>query len=157
MKPLLVEKLKEEEIHLKLEITRLRGVSINHLVVAGRWWRELSRSPGRRTQSGCRQQRGRSVTPKGRKRCLRCNDPSHTGEKCPHFHYYTGHPCNICGLLHETKAHKDRSGSARRNPSHREVQSHQAEESVTQTNESYEQGPNVFKNSGYENIFGKKN
>ena len=35
MKPLLVEKWKKEEIHLKLEITRLRGVSINHLVVAG--------------------------------------------------------------------------------------------------------------------------
>ena len=35
MKLLLVEKWKEEEIHLKLEITRLRGVSISHLVVAG--------------------------------------------------------------------------------------------------------------------------
>ena len=123
----------------------------------GRWWRELSRSPGQRTQSGSRQQRGRSVTPKGRKRCIRCNDPSHTGEKCPHFPYYTGNPCNICGLLHETRAHKNRSGSARRNLSHRESQSHQAEVSVTQTDKSYEQGPNVFKNSGYENIFGEKN
>ena len=101
--------------------------------------------------------RGGSLTPKGRKRCLRCNDPSHTGEKCPQFPYYTGRPCDICGLLHETKAHKDRSGSARRNPSHREAQSHQAEVSVTHTNDSYELGPNVFKNSGYENIFGKKN
>ena len=35
MNPLLVEKWKGEEIHLKLEITRLRSVNINHLVVAG--------------------------------------------------------------------------------------------------------------------------
>ena len=35
MKPLQVEKWKEEEMHLKLEITRLRGVSISLLVVAG--------------------------------------------------------------------------------------------------------------------------
>ena len=123
----------------------------------GRWWRELSRSPGRRTQSGSRQQRGRSVTPRGRKRCIRCNDPSHTGDKCPNFPYYTGNPCNICGLLHETRAHKDRSGSARRNPAHRVSQNHQTELRVTQTNEGNEQGPNVFKSSGYENIFGPKN
>ena len=123
----------------------------------GRWWRELSKSPGHRNRSGSRQQRGRSVTPKGRKRCLRCGDPLHSGENCPKFPYYNGRPCNICGLLHETKAHKDRSSSARRNPSHREAQSHQIEVGVTPTDDIYKPRPNVFKNSGYENIFGEKN
>ena len=125
----------------------------------GRWWRELSRSPGRRAQSGSRQQRGRSGTPKGR-RCLRCNDTSHVADRCPTFPYYTGSPCEICGLLHKTSAHKnhsDRSGSARRNQAHRVSQNHQTELRVTQTNEDNEQGPNVFKSSGYEKIFGPKN
>ena len=35
MKTMLVAKWKKEVIRLKLEITRLRGVNINHLVVAG--------------------------------------------------------------------------------------------------------------------------
>ena len=97
------------------------------------------------------------MSPRGQKRCIRCNDPSHTGDKCPNFPYYTGNPCDICGLLHETRAHKERSGSARRNPAHRVSQNHQTEVRVTQTDEGCEPGPNVFKSSGYENIFGPKN
>ena len=106
----------------------------------GCWWWELSRSPGRRAQSGSRQQRGRSMSPRGR-RCLRCNDTSHVADRCPTFSYYTGSPCEICGLLHKTSAHKnhsDRSGSARRNPAHRVSQNHQTELRVTQTNEDNE-------------------
>ena len=141
-------KWKREETCLKLEVTRLIGVLFNRLVVAG----------GENCQDH-QVEGGRSVSPRG-KACLRCNDRSHVADRCPNFPYYSGSPCEKCGLLHKTSAHKshsDRSGSARRYPVQKMAQNHQTEVRVTPNNEGYEQGPNMFKNSGYENIFGPKN
>ena len=96
--------------------------------------------------------------PKGRG-CLRCNDRSHIADRCPNYPYYSGSPCEKCGLLHRTSAHKnhsDRAGSARRYSVQKVAQNHQTELEVAASNEVNEQGPNMFKTSGYENIFGPK-
>ena len=121
----------------------------------GRWYREMSRSPGR-AQSRSRDQRGRSKSPRG-KGCLRCNSASHMADRCPHYPYYSGSACEKCGCLHSTSAHKnhlDRAGSARRFSVQKVAQNHQTELEVAAENEEYEKGPNMFKTSGYENIFG---
>ena len=120
----------------------------------GRYYREMSRSPGR-ARSGSRDQRGRSKSP--RRGCLRCNSASHMADRCPHYPYYSGSGCEKCGGLHSTSAHKnhlDRAGSARRFSVQKVAQNHHTELEVAAENGGNEKGPNMFKTSGYENIFG---
>ena len=122
----------------------------------GRYYREMSRSPGR-ARSGSRDQRGRSKSPR-QKNCLRCHSASHMADRCPHYGYYTGSGCERCGGLHSTNAHKnhlDRAGSARRLSVQRVAQTHHTELEVAAENGGNERKPNMFKTSGFENIFGQ--
>ena len=103
---------------LNKEKPQMRGNTPSRTVFrspGGRYYREMSRSPGR-TRSGSQDQRGRSKSPRG-KGCLRCNSASHMADRCPHYPFYSGSGCEKCGCLHSTSAHKnhlDRAGSARR-------------------------------------------
>ena len=123
----------------------------------GRWWKESSRSPGKGNEARSRKERGRSLTPKGRKHCIRCGDSLHSRENCPIFPYYSGKPYNVCKLMHDTKFHRNRSSSGRRDYPHKETQSHQVLVNEASATDQQTPWPNVFKSSGYENIFGPKN
>ena len=102
-------------------------------------------------------ERGRSSTRKGRKQCIRCGNSMHSSENCPVYPYYNGKLCNVCKLMHDTKFHRHRSSSGRRDYPPRETQSHQVIVDGASATDQQIARPNVFKSSGFENIFGSKN
>ena len=59
--------------------------------------------------------RGRSGNPNANNiNCMRCGK-NHLSSECRIYTYYNGDPCQKCGLMHATQAHRTRSTSVNRN------------------------------------------
>ena len=111
--------------------------------------------------SGSRNGPRRSSTPTGKDRCMRCNSSNHSSEQCETYPFHRGPNCEICGLVHKTKNHRQRTVSGRRDQPRRTVTTHQV---VLDTQPSTSQptpevrGPSTrFHSDQFENIFGGKN
>ena len=46
--------------------------------------------------------------------CIRCGDP-HYAKECARYLFYDGPSCSVCGFLHKTRDHRQRSSSKERN------------------------------------------
>ena len=124
-------------------------------------WRDNSqRSSKNYHGSRGRKDGRRSVTPK-QDHCMRCGSSSHLSKHCLVYDYYDGDECRVCGLMHDTKHHRERSTSNRRNYQQKTVKSHHV--GVESSKGDSQQATEVqiptprFNSTGFENIFGGKN
>ena len=127
----------------------------------GNHWNDKSqRSTGNYHGSRGRSDGRRSATPK-QDHCMRCGSTNHLSKDCPVYPYYNGEECRVCGLMHNTKYHRERSTSNRRNYPQRSVKSHHV--GLESSKEDSQQATGVqiptpqYNSTGFENIFGGKN
>ena len=120
----------------------------------GRYYREVSKSP-MRARSNSRDNRNRSKSPK--KVCLRCLDSSHLAGECPHYAFYNGKACSLCGGLHKTDNHKN-DLYGRRLSGQKITRSNNAEFEIEVdhriTGDQVETKPNIFRAKDAHEIFG---
>ena len=81
----------------------------------GKSWHISSRSPTPNSNYN-QATRGRSGNPSSATQsCVRCGATSHGSKDCLYYGYWNGDPCAICGKMHKTSVHRQRSTSVQRN------------------------------------------
>ena len=94
-------------------------------------WRRYSKSPNSGRQNYTQTNRGRPATDSSSRSsnlCIRCGG-AHASGGCRIYDYYEGPPCQRCGLMHDTRLHRERSTSISRtlHPGNRKIQSYDSE------------------------------
>ena len=94
----------------------------SHHRVTSKHGRRYSRSPGGKSwfissrsstpkNNYNQDNRGRTGNPATQNTCIRCGG-SHLSSDCRLYTFYSGNPCEKCGKMHPTQAHRHRSTSA---------------------------------------------
>ena len=80
-------------------------------------FRRFSKSPASDRQSYNQDNRSRPTKPGSSQSqtCIRCGG-AHLGSDCRKYDYWAGVPCAQCGLMHDSRVHRDRSSSNSRAP-----------------------------------------
>ena len=114
-------------------------------------WRRQSKSPTpNRVYNQNNRGRPQQTSTSSGVKCVRCGG-SHESGLCPYYAYYQGQPCGKCGLMHDTAAHRHRSGSGNRSTHQggRKVQHHQSEIVPGEMDNSSQNLVNYFEPKNY--------